>query len=420
MAKHKILWLPGDGVGPEVSAAAKLVLNAVEFDADYINGDIGWRFWRTEGDALPERTIDKLKDTGTAYFGAITSKGKTAKQELIPELRGKGLRYISPIVRMRQQFDLYQCIRPCKAFKGNPLNYKEDIDLIVFRENTQGLYSGVELNGSEGSVWGFNKRILEAILTHPKAGSYGLKDFEKLTASVRLFDQDSCYRIVKAAFEHAKKHNHKKVTLVEKANVIRQTSGQMVEVGRKIEKEYSGLELEVTNIDAQCMWLVKNPLNYNVLVSSNMFGDIISDLCAQLVGGLGFAYSGNIGDEYAVFEPTAGSAPKYTGMWKMNPIAAILAGKFMLEHLGENEKANHITEGVSKVIKDRKIMTYDMVRGLKKKKQEAGTIDMAVAVIQAMQKLGYVDPKKVKTMNIQNKYKEQIRLKRTRKYLSKL
>ena len=355
MAKYSIAVLPGDGVGNDVMEAARLVLDKLDLDTDYEYGDIGWEFWRQEGDPLPQRTIDLLKKTDCCLFGAITSKPKEeAIEELDPSLRDKGCVYFSPIVRLRQEFNLRTNLRPCKAYSGNPLNYREKIDLVVFRENTEGLYCGVEFHPVPEEV----KRILSE--NHPKMKKFDGVPSENMALSCRIFTRQGCQNIVRDGFEYAKKHGYKTVTIVEKPNVIRETSGLMVREARKIQKEYPDIELWETNIDAMCMWLIKNPYDYGILVTSNMFGDIISDLCAQLVGGLGFAYSGNIGDSYAVFEPTHGSAPKYSGMYKVNPMAMILSVKLMLDWLGEGEMADHLEKAVARVIKEGKVRTYDM------------------------------------------------------------
>ena len=369
MAKYKIGWMPGDGVGVDVMDATKVVLDKLGFDADYIPGDIGWEIWRTEANPLPDRTIDMLKDVDAALFGAITSKPKEeAEQELIDELRGKGHVYRSPIVRLRQTFDLQTNLRPCKAYPGNPLNFRDGLDLVVFRQNTEGLYMGVEYHPLPQDV---RDKLTE---THPAQMSRmdGV-DNEDIAISTRIFTRAGCQNIVRDAFEYAKKFGYKSVTVVEKPNVIRETSGLMVREARKIARDYPGIELWETNIDAMCMWLVKNPQDYGVLVSSNMFGDIVSDLCAQLVGGLGFACSGNIGKEVAIFEPSHGSAPKYVGMNKVNPIAMVLSAKMMLDHLGESDMAAKLEKAVPDVIAEGKTRTYDMGG-------TATTTDMAEAI----------------------------------------
>lgn len=354
MAKHKIGWMPGDGVGNEVMAAARVVLDAVGFAADYQQLDIGWEFWCREGEALPQRTLDGLRACDAALFGAITSKPKAESEaELAPALRGKGLIYRSPIVRMRQIFDLYSNMRPCQAFPGNPLNYRDDIDLIVFRENTEGLYSGVEWHPVDGP-------IRAALETHPNFKRFAKVPPGQMAISTRIITWEGASRIVRAACEYAAEFGYPSVTVVEKPNVLRETSGLFVDAARAVARDFPGIELWDANIDAMAMWLIKNPQNYGVIATSNLFGDVISDLCAQLVGGLGFAAAGNIGAEVAVFEPTHGSAPKYFGQDKVNPIACILAAKMMLDYLGEKDRARAIHEAVAKIIADGKVRTYDM------------------------------------------------------------
>lgn len=355
MAKYKIAWLPGDGIGNDVMEAAKIVLKELNLAADYLPGDVGWEFWKKEGNPLPDRTIELLKETDCCLFGAITSKPKEeAEKELAPKLKGKGFVYSSPIVRLRQEFKLHTNLRPCKTYKGNPLNYRDDIDLVVFRENTEGLYSGVEFHPLPGD-------LMESLLkNHPKMKRFEEIPLEDIALSCRIFTRKACQSIVRQAFEYAKKFKRNSVTVIEKPNIIRETSGLMIREARKIAQEYPGIELWETNVDAMCMWLVKNPQNYSVLVSSNMFGDIISDLCAQLIGGLGFASSANIGDNYALFEPTHGSAPKYAGQYKANPMAMLLTVKLMLDYLEEKELAQRLENSISQVIEEGKIRTYDL------------------------------------------------------------
>lgn len=355
MAKYKIAWLPGDGIGNDVMEAAKIVLDELKLNADYIPGDVGWEFWKREGNPLPDRTIKLLKETDCCLFGAITSKPKEeAEKELAPELKGKGYVYSSAIVRLRQEFKLHTNLRPCKAYKGNPLNYRDDIDLAVFRENTEGLYSGVEFHP-------LPKEVMDSLLeNHPKMERFKDTPLEDIALSCRIFTRKACQSIIRQGFEYAKKFNRASVTVIEKPNVIRETSGLMIREARKIAQEYPVIELWETNIDAMCMWLVKNPQIYSVLVSSNMFGDIVSDLCAQLIGGLGFASSANIGDDYALFEPTHGSAPKYAGQYKVNPLAMLLTVKLMLDYLEEKESAQRLENSIAQVIKEGKVRTYDL------------------------------------------------------------
>jgi len=330
MAKHRIAVLPGDGVGKDVMDAAMIVLKKLKLDADYRFGDIGWEFWCKEGNPLPQRTIQLLRETDVCLFGAITSKPKEeAERELAPELRGKRLSYSSPIVALRQMFDLHTNLRPCKAFPGNPLNFRDDIDLVVLK-------------------------------THPKMNRFAGIPLEDIAISLRLLTRKACQNIVRQAFIYAKRHGYGSVTVVEKPNILRETSGLMVREARKVATEFPDIELWEANIDAMAMWLVKNPQDYGVLVATNMFGDIISDLCAQLVGGLGFASSGNIGDGYAIFEPTHGSAPKYAGTHKVNPMAMLLTSKLMLDYLDEEELASRLETAIARVIREGKVRTYDM------------------------------------------------------------
>ncbi len=355
MARYKIAWLPGDGIGVEVLDAAKIVLNKIALDAEYIHGDIGWEFWCKEGNPLPDRTIDLLKRVDAAMFGAITSKPvKAAQAELAQHLQGKGLVYRSPIVRMRQLFDLYVCLRPCKAYPANPLNFKEGINLVVFRENTEDLYSGVEFAPVPAE--------LVTTLSSLSKQFAPFKDLpgDQYAISCKINTRKGSEKIIRAAFEFAKHNGRKKITVVHKANVVRATDGLFFETAKAVAKEYPEISMDDANIDAMTMWLLKNPFNYDVLVAPNLYGDIISDLCAQMVGGLGFGCSGNIGDKLAVFEPTHGSAPKYTGMKKVNPIATILAAKMMLDWLGEKEKGKRLEDAVAAVIREGKARTYDM------------------------------------------------------------
>ncbi|MBD3256949.1 isocitrate/isopropylmalate dehydrogenase family protein [candidate division GN15 bacterium] len=355
MAKYRIAWLPGDGVGNDVMEAAKIVLDKFDLDAEYTPGDIGWEFWKTEANPLPDRTVDLLKNSDCALFGAITSLPKEeCEAALIPELQGKGHVYASPIVRLRQEFNLRTNLRPCKAYPGNPLNYKDNIDLVVFRENTEDLYVGIEFHPFPDEVRDVIKKH------HKKMARFDGTPGEDIAVSLRINTRLGCRNIITDAFELAKKQGRKSVTVVEKPNVVRETSGLMVRTAREVAKNYPDIELWETNIDAMCMWLIKNPLDYSVIVTSNMFGDIVSDLCAQLVGGLGFAASGNIGDNLAVFEPTHGSAPKYAGQYKVNPTAMLLSVKLMLEWLGETDKADSLDGALADVIKEGKYRTYDM------------------------------------------------------------
>ncbi len=353
--KHKIAWLPGDGIGVDVLEAAKIVLRELKLDAEYLHGDIGWEFWRKEGEAFPARTVELLKHVDAAMFGAVISKPvKEAETELVSELKGKGLVYRSPIVRMRQLFDLYICLRPCKAYLGNPLNFRENIDLVVFRENTEDLYAGVEFNPVPGELAEALARYSE-----PFAPFKNLPG-DQYAISAKINTKKGSERIIRAAFEYAERMGRKKVTVVHKANVVRATDGLFLETAREVAVDYPGIRMDDANVDAMCMWLLKNPYSYEVLVAPNLYGDIVSDLCAQMVGGLGFGCSANIGEKLAVFEPSHGSAPKYAGQYKVNPIATILAAKMMLDWLGEIQMAAALEKAVADVIAEGKVRTYDM------------------------------------------------------------
>ncbi|HTT67151.1 MAG TPA: isocitrate/isopropylmalate dehydrogenase family protein [Gemmatimonadales bacterium] len=355
MAQYRIAWLPGDGIGKDVMEAARIVLDAIRLDADYLPGDIGWDYWCREGDAFPLRTVELLKGVHAALFGAITSKpARAAEAELAPALRGTGLVYRSPIVRMRQMFDLYVCLRPCRAYPGNPLNFGDAIDLVIFRENTEDLYAGVEFAPVPAD--------LAAALARASKPFAPFKDLapDDYAISCKVNTRKGSERIVRAAFEYAKRNGRRKVTVVHKANVVRATDGLFLEEAKRVAAGYAGIPMDDANVDAICMWLLKNPRSYDVLVAPNLYGDIISDLAAQMVGGLGFGCSGNIGEQLAVFEPSHGSAPKYAGQYKVNPIATILAARMMLEWLGEQAKAERVERAVAAVIRAGKVRTYDM------------------------------------------------------------
>ena len=373
MSTYRIAWLPGDGIGREVMEGARIVLDAAGFAAEYIPGDIGWEFWRSEGDAFPPRTVELLRHADAAMFGAITSKPvKAAESELAAGLRGKNLVYRSPIVRMRQMFDLYTCLRPCRAYPGNPLNLKEGIDLVMFRENTEDLYAGVEFSPVPGELADVLKKL------SPPFAPFGGLGGTEYAVSCKVNTRKGSERIARAAFEFARKNGRRKVTIVHKANVVRASDGLFFETAKSVAKDYPEIATDDANVDAICMWLLKNPLNYDVLVAPNLYGDIISDLAAQMVGGLGFGCSGNIGERLAVFEPSHGSAPKYAGQYKVNPIATILAAKMMLEWLGETSRARAVDEATAAVIREGKCRTYDMGGS-------AGTLDMARAIASRVQ-----------------------------------
>jgi 3-isopropylmalate dehydrogenase len=394
MNKRTIVTLPGDGIGGVVLQETLRVLEAAGFEADYVEGDIGWELWKKEGNPLPQRTIDLLAKHKIALFGAITSKPKDeAANELSPELQGKGLVYSSPIVGLRQHFNLDICARPCKTYKGNPLNFirrgangeieEPEVDVVVFRQNTEGLYGGVEWSNPPDQVY-------ETFMTHPKfKKNFGHVPKEEISISTRIFSKKATERILRAAFDHAREYGYKSVTLCEKPNVIRETSGMMYKMALQMQKEdYPEIELWNTNIDAQMMWLTKNPENYGVIVAGNMFGDIISDGFAGLIGGLGFACSAQMSaDGIAVFEPTHGSAPKYAEYETsiVNPIAMIESACMMLDYIDEKDISAKIRKAVAEVVAEGKVRTYDMMKMSGRpdviEKGAASTSQMADAII---------------------------------------
>jgi len=351
LARYRIAWLPGDGIGRDVMEAAKIVLDATSLDAEYVPSEVGWSCWEKYRNPLPDSTVEVLRNTDCCLFGAITSK---------PNVPG----YRSPIVRIRELFDLYANVRPIKAYPGNPLNLRDNIDLVIFRENTEDLYLGFEYHP-------LPKEILKL---------QGMNRFkpDETALSMRIFTRKGCERIVRKAFEHAKKSGRKSVTVAHKANVIRKTDGMFLEVAQEISKQYPEITFQEANIDSLAAWLLKNPQSFEVIVTTNVFGDIISDVAAQLVGGLGFSPSANVGDEYALFEPTHGSAPKYAGKFVVNPTAMLLSVKLMLEWLGEETQAKKVESAVASVIKEGKVLTRD-VGG------NAGTLDVAREVVRKMQ-----------------------------------
>jgi len=371
MSKRTIVAMPGDGIGKVVLQEAIRVLDAAGFEANYVNGDIGWEFWCKEGNPLPDRTLKLLEEHKIGLFGAITSKPKEeAANELDPSLRDKGFTYASPIVGLRQYFNLDICVRPCKSYKGNPLNFirrgadggieEPMVDVVIFRQNTEGLYGGVEWSNPPDQVY-------EALRTHKKfIQNFGNVPKEEISVSTRIFTKKATERILRAAFEYAQKYGYKSVTLCEKPNVIRETSGMMYRMAKEIQKkDFPQIPLYNTNIDAQMMWLTKNPEEYGVIVAGNMFGDIASDGFAGLIGGLGFACSAQFSaDGIGVFEPTHGSAPKYADypVSIVNPIAMIESAVMMLEYLGENDIATKIRKAIAAVIAEGKVKTYDMMK----------------------------------------------------------
>jgi isocitrate dehydrogenase (NAD+) len=333
---YKITLIPGDGTGPEITAATTRVLEAtgVPFQWDVQNA--GEEVYHQEGTPLPERVIESIRQNKVAIKGPVTTPV------------GTGFRSVN--VALRQILDLYSCVRPCKTYKGAKTRY-DNIDLVIFRENTEDLYAGIEYQkDSEGA-----KAIID--LAAKLSGKTIRQDSGISIKPISVFGTE---RIVRAAFEYARKNKRRKVTSVHKANIMKFSDGLFLEVSREVAKNYPDIEFEDKIIDNMCMQLVQKPELYDILVLPNLYGDIISDLAAGLIGGLGLAPGANIGEGYAVFEATHGSAPKYKGMNKVNPLAMILSGVMMLRHLGEMKAAEKLDNAVASIIKEGKDVTYDM------------------------------------------------------------
>lgn len=331
---YKICRLPGDGIGHDVMKAAMIVMDKIPLDVEWIDAEAGWCMWEKYGNTVPEETWKALESAQCCLFGAITSK---------PGIKG----FLSAILQIRQKFDLFINMRPFKAFKGVSLNYRNDIDMVIFRENSEGLYSGVEFYPTPDALYDL----------HPRMARFRGKD---VAVSCRVFTREGCRRICEAAFKFASENGRKRMTAIHKANVIRLTDGMFLEEFRKVAEKYPQIETTEENVDAVAMWFIKKPEFYDVLVTTNMFGDIISDEAAQLVGSLGFAASANIGENYALFEPSHGSAPKYAGQFKVNPTAMLLSVKMMLEWLGENALAARLESAIAKTLLEGKVKTYDL------------------------------------------------------------
>ncbi|GMR03425.1 MAG: isocitrate/isopropylmalate dehydrogenase family protein [Thermodesulfovibrionia bacterium] len=353
---HKITLIPGDGVGPEITEAAKRVLEAtgVSFKWDIQNA--GEEVYKQEGTPLPDRVLESIRKNKIALKGPITTPV------------GSGFRSVN--VLLRQTLDLFCCLRPCKSYTGAKTRYK-NIDLVIVRENTEDLYAGIEYKkGSEGA-----KSIIESVR---RINGKTIRVDSGI--SIKPISVYATERIVRFAFEYAKKNKRHKVTAVHKANIMKYSDGLFLEVAREIAKKYSDIEFEDKIVDNMCMQLVQKPGLYDVLVLPNLYGDIVSDLAAGLIGGLGLAPGANIGDEFAVFEATHGSAPKYRGLNRINPMAMILSGIMMLRHIGEITAAEKLNNALASIIKGGKSVTYDM-KPAPDDPTAATTSDVADAII---------------------------------------
>jgi len=357
---HRVTLIPGDGIGPDVAEAARRCIEATGVKVQWEVQAAGADVVGAEGTPLPERVLRSIEKNKVALKGPIVTPV------------GKGFRSVN--VAIRKQLNLYACLRPCKSYEGVRSRY-EGVDLVVVRENTEDLYAGIEFEkGTKGLA-----EIIKKI--RALTGSEVARDS---AISIKPISETATERIVRFAFEYAIKNGRRKVTAVHKANIMKHTDGLFLEVARKVAKAYSGkMEFEDRIVDNMCMQLVQKPELYDVLVMSNLYGDIISDLCAGLVGGLGVAAGANIGNKMAVFEATHGSAPKYKGMDKVNPTAMILSGVLMLRHLGEAQAADRLEEAVAGVIKEGKSVTYDMKQD-RNDPTAVGTSGMADAIIGAL------------------------------------
>lgn len=354
---YKITLIPGDGIGPEISEATRRCVDATGVKIDWEIVHAGVDIMEKEGTPLPQKVIDSIRKNKVALKGPITTP------------IGTGFRSVN--VALRKELDLYACVRSCKSYKGVRSKY-ENIDLVIVRENTEDLYAGIEFEEGKEET----KRLIVDI---EKASKKTIR--KDSGVSIKPISISGTKRIVKYAFDYAVKNNRKKVTAVTKANIMKYTDGLFLAVAKQVAKDYEGkIEYQEVLVDNMCMQLVQKPELYDVLVLPNLYGDIISDLCAGLVGGLGVAPGANIGEGCALFEPTHGSAPKYKGLNKVNPVAQMLSAVLMLRYLEENAAADKLENAISAVIAEGKDVTYDM-KPDRNDPTAVGTSQMADAII---------------------------------------
>ncbi|NWF77228.1 MAG: isocitrate/isopropylmalate dehydrogenase family protein [Chloroflexi bacterium] len=334
--QHRITFIPGDGIGPEVAEATRRVLEATGVKFQWDTVIIGSQAQEKFGPPLPESALQSLRKNKVALKGPVTTP------------IGTGFRSVN--VALRQKLDLYACLRPYKVYPGINTPFK-NVDIVVVRENTEDLYAGIEFAKGDTAT----KQLLD--LVHDATGKELRKDS---AVSLKIISQTASRRIVKFAFEYARRNGRKRVTAVHKANILKFSDGLFLDTAREVAKGYSDIEFSDMLVDATCMELVRKPQMFDVLMLPNLYGDIISDLCAGLVGGMGVAPGANIGDEVAIFEPTHGSAPKYAGQNKVNPMAMMLSGVMMLRHLGEKDSADRLEKAIADVIAEGKNLTYDL------------------------------------------------------------
>lgn len=354
---YRITLIPGDGTGPEITAATKRVIEATGVDLEWEVQHAGVDVLAEKGTPLPDEVLASIRRNKVALKGPITTP------------IGTGFRSVN--VALRQALNLFACVRPCKSYPGVRSRYT-DVDIVLVRENTEDLYAGVEFDAETPEA----KKVIEMA----PAG----KIDPAAAISIKPISRAGSERIIRYAFEYARRHGRRKVTAVAKANIMKFTDGLFYRVGREVAKEYEGvIEYNEVLVDALCMQLVQRPENFDVLVLPNLYGDIVSDVCAGLVGGLGVAPGANIGTEAALFEPTHGSAPKYKGQNKVNPCAMILSGVLMLRHLGEEAAADRLEQAVAAVIREGKAVTYDMKED-RNDPTAVGTSEMADAIIEKL------------------------------------
>jgi isocitrate dehydrogenase (NAD+) len=358
---HQVTLIPGDGVGPELAEVTRQCVEATGVKIEWDVQEAGVDVMAKLGTPVPDSVLESCRRTKVALKAPITTPV------------GTGFRSVN--VYLRQALDLYACVRPCKQYEGVRTAFAGDkVDLVIVRENTEDLYLGCEFEKGKPET-------LELIADIKRLNGKAIRQDSGI--SIKPISVTGTERIVKYAFDYARKHGRKKVTSVHKANILKFSDGLFLEVSREVAKGYPDIEFEDRIVDNMCMQLVQKPELYDVLVLPNLYGDILSDLCAGLVGGLGVAPGANIGENGAVFEATHGSAPKYKGQWKMNPTALILSGALMLEYLGEVDAAKRLESAVAKVIKEGKDVTYDM-KPRRDDPTAVGTREMGQAIIKAM------------------------------------
>jgi isocitrate dehydrogenase (NAD+) len=358
---YDVTLIPGDGVGPELAEATKMCVEATGVPINWDVQEAGVDVMAKLGTPVPDSVIESCRRTKVALKAPITTPV------------GTGFRSVN--VYLRQALDLYACVRPCKQYKGVRTYYSgTKVDIVIVRENTEDLYLGCEFERGKPET-------SELIAEIKKLNGKGIRPDSGI--SIKPISVTGSQRIVRFAFEYARKHGRKKVTAVHKANILKYSDGLFLEVSREVAKEYPDIEFEDRIVDNMCMQLVQKPELYDVLVLPNLYGDIVSDLGAGLVGGLGVAPGANIGEAGAVFEATHGSAPKYKGQYKMNPTALILSAALMLDHLGEADAAKKLEGAVARVIEEGKSVTYDM-KPQRDDPTAVGTLEMAKAIIRAM------------------------------------